>query len=158
GEHDPHATSSGTRRFLKGKALMPSMVVVVDTDHQPLSPCHPARARQLLALGRAAVWRRYPCTTILRRAGPDAHPEPPQVKIGPGSQTTGLAVVSAASGQRIGDALLARRAVRRSRRQRHTRYRPARFTNRRRRAGWLPPSLESRRSNVLTWVERLRRI
>jgi 5-methylcytosine-specific restriction endonuclease McrA len=46
---------------------------------------------------------------------------------------------------------------RRSRRQRHTRYRPPRFLNRRRRAGWLPPSLESRISNTLTWVERLRR-
>jgi 5-methylcytosine-specific restriction endonuclease McrA len=60
-------------------------------------------------------------------------------------------------GQQIRDRLLARRAVRRSRRQRHTRYRPARFLNRRRRSGWLQPSLESRISNVLTWVERLRR-
>jgi 5-methylcytosine-specific restriction endonuclease McrA len=109
-------------------------------------------------------------TIILRRSVPDAHPEPLRVTIDPGSQTTGLAVVSDASGQvvwaaelthrgqQIRAALLARRAVRRSRRQRHTRYRPARFTNRRRRAGWLPPSLESLLSNVLTWVHRLRRL
>jgi 5-methylcytosine-specific restriction endonuclease McrA len=51
-----------------------------------------------------------------------------------------------------------RRACRRSRRQRNTRYRPARFANRRRPAGWLPPSLESRLANVLTWVQRLRRL
>ena len=50
-----------------------------------------------------------------------------------------------------------RRACRHSRRQRHTRYRPARFANRRRQEGWLPPSLESRIANTLTWVERLRR-
>jgi 5-methylcytosine-specific restriction endonuclease McrA len=50
-----------------------------------------------------------------------------------------------------------RRTCRRSRRQRHTRYRPARFLNRRRRAGWLPPSLESRIAKVSRWVERLRR-
>jgi 5-methylcytosine-specific restriction endonuclease McrA len=60
-------------------------------------------------------------------------------------------------GQRVHEALLARRALRRGRRQRHTRSRPARFANRRRHDGWLPPSLESRLSNVLTWVARLRR-
>jgi 5-methylcytosine-specific restriction endonuclease McrA len=50
-----------------------------------------------------------------------------------------------------------RRACRRSRRHRHARYRQARFANRRRPEGWLPPSLESRVANVLTWVSRLRR-
>jgi 5-methylcytosine-specific restriction endonuclease McrA len=44
------------------------------------------------------------------------------------------------------------------RRMRHTRYRPARFANRRRREGWLPPALESRVQNVVTWVARLRRL
>src|SRR5262249_1839386 len=61
-------------------------------------------------------------------------------------------------GQRIHDALLTRRAIRRGRRQRHTRYRPQRSDNRRRCMGWLPPSLDSRITNVLTWVERLRRL
>jgi 5-methylcytosine-specific restriction endonuclease McrA len=61
-------------------------------------------------------------------------------------------------GQRIRDALLARRAIRRGRRQRHTRDRPQRVDNRHRPAGWLPPSLESHLSNVLTWVVRVRRL
>ena len=94
---------------------------------------------------------------------------PLRVKIDPGSRTTGLAVIDDATGQVVWAAELAhrgetvkarldqRRACRRSRRQRHTRYRPARFANRRRRAGWLPPSLESRIANTLTWVGRLRR-
>ena len=47
------------------------------------------------------------------------------------------------------------RAIRNNRRQRKTRYRPARFKNRRRQRGWLPPSLESRVANILTWVRRL---
>src|SRR5215831_13538782 len=51
--------------------------------------------------------------------------------------------------------LLARRSVRRARRQRHTRYRPPRFANRRRPPGWLPPSLESRLATPQTWVRRL---
>jgi len=61
-------------------------------------------------------------------------------------------------GQQIKQALDARRAVRRSRRQRTTRYRAPRFENRRRRKGWLAPSLESRMANVLTWVRRLMRV
>jgi 5-methylcytosine-specific restriction endonuclease McrA len=96
-------------------------------------------------------------------------PAPLRLKLDPGSQTTGLALVNdttgqvvwageiAHRGQRVRDALLARQAIRRGRRHRHTRYRPQRFANRRRPDGWLPPSLESRLSNVLTWVARLRK-
>src|SRR5262249_37197887 len=51
-----------------------------------------------------------------------------------------------------------RRAVRRGRRGRRTRYRAPRFLNRRRRAGWLPPSLLSRVENSLTWVKRITKI
>ncbi|HEV8193753.1 MAG TPA: RNA-guided endonuclease IscB [Ktedonobacterales bacterium] len=145
-----------------------AFVFVVDTERRPLVPCHPARARRLLTEGKAAVWRRYPFTIILKRAVPEARPAPPRVKIDPGSKVTGLALVSDATawvvwatevthrGHQVKARLDQRRACCRSRRQRHTRYRPARFANRHRRAGRLPPSLESRISNVLTWVARLR--
>ncbi|HEV8191415.1 MAG TPA: RNA-guided endonuclease IscB [Ktedonobacterales bacterium] len=149
-----------------------SCVFVVDTEHRPLDPIHPGAARRLLTLGMAAVWRRHPFTIILKRAVPDAAaaPQPLRVKIDPGSRVTGLAVVNDATGQvvwaadlhhrgqQVRDALLARRAIRRARRQRHTRYRPVRFANRRRLPGWLPPSLASRLNNVPTWVQRLRQI
>jgi 5-methylcytosine-specific restriction endonuclease McrA len=61
-------------------------------------------------------------------------------------------------GQQVKKHLTDRRAVRRSRRQRKTRYRLARWQNRRRKPGWLPPSLESRIANAMTWVARLRRL
>ncbi len=120
-----------------------SHVFVLDSRKRPLSPCHPARARRLLTAGKAAVLRRYPFTLILMRVVTDAQPDSLRLKIDPGSKTSGLAIVNDRSGavvwaaelhhrgQRIHDRLLARRAVRRSRRQRHTRYRPARFANRR---------------------------
>ena len=57
----------------------------------------------------------------------------------------------------VAERLQNRRAQRRSRRNRHTRYRPARFNNRRRPAGWLSPSMRSRIGNTDTWVARLRR-
>ncbi|HUY76538.1 MAG TPA: RNA-guided endonuclease IscB [Ktedonobacterales bacterium] len=146
-----------------------SFVFVVDTEQRPLDPVHPGRARHLLTGGKAAVWRRYPFTIILKRAFPDVQTTPLRVKLDPGSKTTGVAVVNDATGavvwaaeithrgQQVHDGLLTRKASRRSRRVRHTRYRPARFANRRRPDGWLPPSLESRLANVQTWVSRLRR-
>ena len=146
-----------------------SQVFVLDTEYRPLSPCRPARARWLLDQGKAAVWRYAPFTIILKHAVPDAQPQPLRMKIDPGSKTSGLAVINDATGQvvwagdlahrgqQVKERLDQRRACRRGRRHRNTRYRPTRFANRQRAIGWLPPSLESRLSNVLTWVARLLR-
>jgi 5-methylcytosine-specific restriction endonuclease McrA len=145
-------------------------VFVLDKNRQPLDPCSPARARYLLAKRRAAVVRRFPFTIILKdRTLAQSQVHPHRLKIDPGSMVSGIAVVQEQTAQvvfaaeidhrgaAIKAALDKRRAIRRGRRSRKTRYRPARFHNRRRRAGWLPPSLESRLANVLTWVQRLRR-
>ena len=145
-------------------------VLVVDCDRKPLMPCHPARAKELLDKGRAAIFRRYPFTIILKgRAGGDV--QPVSFKVDPGSRVTGVAlvadfkrgktVIGAAEiehrGWRIRDALLSRRALRRGRRNRKCRYRAPRFQNRTRKPGWIPPSLESRLSNITTWFSRLKR-
>lgn len=145
-------------------------VFVLSSDKQPLDPCHPARARQLLKAGKAAVLRRYPFTLVLKeRTADEATTTPHRVKLDPGSKTTGIALVSETTnkvvwaaelghrGQVIKNALESRRALRRGRRNRKTRYRPARWLNRRRPGGWLAPSLMSRVHNIITWVHRLRR-
>jgi 5-methylcytosine-specific restriction endonuclease McrA len=143
-------------------------VFVIDKNKQPLMPCHPARARRMLREGKAAVFRRYPFTIILKeREGGEI--QPVQVKLDPGSKTTGIAIVGdfkrdkrviwAAElthrGQQIRNALLSRQQLRRSRRKRKTRYRQARFLNRRKPQGWLAPSLKSRIHNIWTWLKRL---
>ncbi len=145
-----------------------SRILVVDTQRRPLHPCTPARARLLLKQGKAAVLRRYPFILILKVAHAEAENAPLRLKIDPGSKTTGLAVVNDSSGdviwatelthrgEAVHKALVKRRAARRSRRSRHTRYRKPRFANRRKPKGWLPPSMVSRCENVLTWVARLR--
>ena len=145
-------------------------VFVLDTNKNPLTPCRPARARQLLSEGKAAVFRRYPFTIILKAAKPDAVVAPMRVKIDPGATTTGLALVSDRThevlfaaelehrGKAIRASLESRTALRRGRRNRKTRYRPARFDNRTRPDGWLAPSLEHRVATISTWVERFRRI
>lgn len=145
-------------------------VFVLDKNQQPLMPCPPARARQLLSSGKAAVYRREPFTIILReREGGDVRPL--VLKLDPGSKTTGLALVI--QGQRgdkviwaaelhhrglvIKDSLRSRRAIRRGRRSRKCRYREPRFDNRRRPRGWLAPSLLHRVLTVMTWARRIRR-
>jgi len=50
-----------------------------------------------------------------------------------------------------------RATYRRNRRNRKTRYRPKRFSNRTRDEGWLQPSLNSRVDNIMGWVGRYRR-
>jgi hypothetical protein len=147
------------------------MVFVLSHDGQPRDPCHEARARKLLHAGRATIYRRYPLAIRLRdrtRAASVIHDH--RLKIDPGSQTTGIAIVQEDTnrvmfaaelthrGEQIRDRLLARRAIRRSRRQRKTRYRKARFLNRRRPAGWLAPSLQHRVETTATWVRRLRAV
>jgi 5-methylcytosine-specific restriction endonuclease McrA len=146
-----------------------SFVLVVDQERRPQGPVHPGHARWLLSHGQAAVLHRAPFTLILKRVSLEARPEPLRLKLDPGSTTTGLAVVHDGTGQVVWAAELAhrgeevkhaleqRRGVRRSRRQRHTRYRQPRFRNRRRKPGWQPPSRQSRVQNAVTWVERLRR-
>jgi 5-methylcytosine-specific restriction endonuclease McrA len=145
-------------------------VLVIDKNKQPLMPCTPARARELLRKGKAAVFRRYPFTIILKdREGGDV--QNVTFKIDPGSKRTGLALVADFQrgkrviwaavlehrGQQIKKALESRRSIRRSRRNRKTRYREARFDNRRRAEGWLPPSLQSRVDNIWTWWGRIYR-
>ena len=147
-----------------------SKVFVLDTNKQALNPVHPGRARILLSTGKAAVFKRYPFTILLKEAVEQPRLEPLRLKLDPGSQTTGIAIVNDATGevvfatelthrgQAIKESLSTLRAVRRSRRQRHTRYRKSRYDNRRRTLGWLPPSLESRLANTLTWARRLIRL
>ena len=146
-------------------------VFVLDNQRQPLSPCLPARARMLLRNGKAAVFRRFPFTIIMKdRTGGDV--QPVELKTDPGSKTTGLALVAEFQrgrtliwagevdhrGAAIKKNLLDRRMLRRNRRARKTRYRAPRFDNRTRPAGWLPPSIQSRVENSLTWARRLCRL
>ena len=144
-----------------------SKVFVLDTNKQPLNPVHPGRARMLLSLGKAAVFRRYPFTLILKKEVLTPTVEPLRIKIDPGAKTTGLALVNDNTGEvvwvaqlqhrgfQIREVLTSRRQLRRSRRNRKTRYRKPRFLNRTRAKGWLPPSLNSRVANIVTIVKRV---
>jgi RRXRR protein len=130
---------------------MSNYIFIIDTNKKPCNPVHPGKARHLLKSGQAAVFRRYPFTLILKTESTELAREI-QVKIDPGSKTTGIALTQGAyviwggelthRGQAIKVSLESRKSLRRGRRNRHTPYRQPRFLNRTRRDGWLAPSLQ----------------
>ncbi|MGE5320756.1 MAG: RNA-guided endonuclease IscB [Hyphomicrobiaceae bacterium] len=140
----------------------------MSSTKKPLMPCTPARARRLLRDGKAAVYRLQPFTIILKFRD-DGDTQDIEFKTDPGSKTTGMALVAlfqrgrevvwaanlAHRGHAIRASLESRLSLRRGRRGRKTRYRQARFLNRTKPKGWLPPSLESRVGNLRTWYGRL---
>ncbi|MER5626042.1 RNA-guided endonuclease IscB [Streptosporangium sp. NPDC002544] len=145
---------------------------VLDRHGHPLDPCHPARARRLLAAGRAVVHRHTPFVIRLKdRSAADSTVAGVQVGIDPGSKHTGLAVFTDHGGSRTGryaiqldhrgaairDKLSARAALRRGRRSRNLRHRAPRFLNRTKPQGWLAPSLRHRVDTTVSWVVRLAR-
>ena len=145
-------------------------VLVLGPNQQPLMPCRPARARQLLKAGKAAVFRHQPFIIILKE-NKDYKTQEVRATIDPGSKITGIALVASCQrgakvvwamelhhrGEEICDSLLSRRQLRRGRRSRKTRYREARFDNRRRHKGWMPPSILHRADSTISWSARLQR-
>jgi 5-methylcytosine-specific restriction endonuclease McrA len=153
------------------------VVFVLDRKKRPLMPCTEKRARLLLQRGRAVVHRLHPFTIRLRdRLLEESAVQPVGLKFDPGSKVTGVAVVRREEapggavdcalhlaeivhrGGAVRERMRKRAAFRRRRRSANLRYRAPRFYNRRRREGWLAPSLRSRVDNVLSWAERYRRL
>lgn len=146
-------------------------ITVLDRNGKPLMPCTAKRARLLLTRGRARVVRMIPFVIQLKdRLESDCDFQPMTVKLDPGSKKTGICVARMETpriitvtrfielehrGDTIRKKLMARAMFRRNRRNRKTRYRPARFLNRTKPSEWLPPSLRSRVNSTISWVRRL---
>jgi 5-methylcytosine-specific restriction endonuclease McrA len=127
-----------------------------------------------MSKGRARVYRLYPFTIqLIDRTSGDV--QPVAIKFDPGANVTGVSVVRQAPkdparqtvlhlaeithrGQAIRRHMIRRAMFRRRRRTANLRYRAPRFDNRRRRADWLPPSLQSRVDNVAFWLNRYRKL
>ena len=144
------------------------MVLVIDKRKQPCNAISEAYARILLRSKQAVIHRRYPFTIRLKNNNAVKKTALYVVKIDPGANVTGISIVDSEDkvimlaelvhrGKTIKRNLDSRRAVRKSRRQRKTRYRQARFRNRTRPQGWLAPSVKSRADNVINFVRKLKR-
>ena len=127
-----------------------------------------AEARILIRKKLAVIHKIYPFTIRLRDNSCVGNNKSYTVKFDPGSKHTGIAIVDNNDsvvmlaeiehrGHLIKKSLNSRRAVRNSRRQRKTRYRPTRFLNRTRPEGWLAPSVKSRADNVINFIGKYKK-
>lgn len=115
-------------------------VFVIDYYKRPLMPCSPATARRLLDAGKAKVWRRTPFTIKLNYVPKTRYMQTTTVGLDTGSSEVGSAVVDENNKvlymsqitirNDISKKMDQRRSYRRTRRNRKTRYRPARWRNR----------------------------
>ena len=131
-------------------------------------PCSPAKARLLLKEKKAIVKRRSPFTIQLTIATGETK-QPVTLGVDAGYKHIGLSATTEKAEliacevelrQDITDLLSARLALRRSRRNRKTRYRVPRFNNRvaSKHKGWLAPSVENRIAAHLSRVQAVLRL
>ena len=145
------------------------MVLVIDKRKRPCNTISNAYARILLFNKQAVIHKRFPFTIRLKNDSAVLKDRSYTVKLDPGSRTTGVAIVDDKDqvvmlaeiehrGHVIKKSLDSRRMVRRSRRNRKTRYRPARFLNRTKPEGWLAPSVKSRANNVINFIKKYKKL
>ena len=145
------------------------MVFVLDKSKKPLDMITNAKARILLRNKSAVIHKVYPFTIRLIDNSCGSRNKAYTVKFDPGSKHTGIAIIDNTNkvvmlaelehrGHIIKRNLDSRRAVRRSRRQRNTRYRPARFLNRTKPEGWLAPSVRSRADNLINFIIKYKKL
>ena len=145
------------------------MVFVLDRSKKPLNMITNAEARILIKKKLAVIHKVYPFTIRLRDNSCGSQDKAYTVKLDPGSRHTGIAIVDDKNsvvmlaeiehrGHVIKKNMDSRRAVRNSRRQRKTRYRPARFLNRAKIKGWLAPSVKSRADNVINFIKKYKKL
>lgn len=142
------------------------LVYVLNKHGDPLMPCRPQRARKLLKSGKARVVKKVPFTIQLIY-GASGYRQDVSLGIDAGSKHIG---VSATTDDKvlfeadvevrndIVGLMASRREARRSRRGRKTRYRKARFKNRKKHEGWLAPSITNKIQTHLKIIEMLHKL
>ena len=140
------------------------MVYVLDKTGHPLMPTERyGKVRRMIRSGEAKVIKRCPFTIQLtyRTTG---RIQPVSLGIDAGSKTIGVSATTESKvlyeaevtlRNDIVDLLSTRREQRTTRRNRKTRYRKPRFNNRRRKDGWLAPSVQQKVNTHLTVVKKV---
>jgi hypothetical protein len=157
GEGQPTSASAGGRNL---------RVFVISQRNVPLMPTYPREARILLKQGKARLVRATPFTIqLLYPTGETV--QPVSLGIDPGTRHVAVSATTAAEvlfeaevtlKNDIQDLLATRRAFRRFRRSRKTRYRKARFLNRTKPRGWLAPSVQNKVTQHVKIVKLVHRL
>ena len=143
------------------------MVYVLDQNGQPLMPTKRyGKVRHLLKEGRAKIIGYRPFIIQLTYES-TTYTQPVSLGVDAGSRHIGISATTEKKELYAADVelrndivklLAARRECRRNRRNRKTRYRKARFQNRRRSDGWVAPSIRHKIQTHLTVVEKVHQI
>lgn len=143
------------------------MVYILNKDGKPLMPTkRRGKVRHLLETNKARVYKRTPFTIQLLY---DTGNYKQEIVLGvdAGSKMIGLSAITKKDEVYSGEVecrndivklLSQRRESKNARRNRKTRYRKARFNNRRRGDGWLAPSIKHKINTHLKVVENLHKI
>ena len=142
--------------------FMENRVFVLNQHGKALMPCSPCKARILLRDGKAKIIKKEPFTIQLLY-GSTGYKQNVNLGIDSGQRHIGIAVTSQDKVLFQGEVelrkdvkslLYTRRIYRRSRRNRKTRYRKARFLNRvgKKKDNWLPPSADSKVNHNINWI------
>lgn len=136
---------------LTPKGGLPHIVYVISKEGKPLMPTsRHGKVRKLLKQGLAKVVRREPFTIQLLY-NTTTYTQPITVGVDIGSKVVGVSAITEKKElfsievelrQDIKKLLLERREYRRNRRYRKRRYRKPKFSNRRKKGGWLAPSMQ----------------
>ena len=136
-------------------------VFVISMRGKPLMPCSNKKARTLLKSGKAKIVKYNPFTIQLTQATGETV-QPVSIGVDTGAKHIGIAITSEdkvlVKGEielrdDISENLQYRATRRKERRSRNTRYRKPKFLNRKRKEGWLPPSVQSKLDATFRWID-----
>ena len=142
------------------------LVYVLNKDGKPLMPCNAVKARILLKQKKAKVIRREPFVIQLLY-GSSGYKQPVTLGVDAGAKHIGL---SASTKQKelysvevelrtdIVSLIATRSELKQGRHYRKTRYRKARFNNRKKPEGWLAPSIQNRIDAHISVIDKVHRI
>lgn len=142
------------------------LVCIINYHGKPLMPTKPSKARLLLKKGKAKIHSYNPFTLQLLY-GSSGYRQQTTMGVDSGSKHVGLSVSTEKQElyaselelrRDIVELLSARRQVRSVRRNRKTRYREARFLNRRKSKGWLAPSVQNKIDTHIKVIDKLYRV
>ncbi|NEP43184.1 MAG: hypothetical protein F6K35_29750 [Okeania sp. SIO2H7] len=140
-------------------------VYVINKDGRPLMPTTPRKARLLLKSGKAKVAKRDPFTIQLT-LGSSGYTQPATLGIDSGFENIGFSAVNEKEEllggelrmlKGMSERITERKKYRRTRRNR-LRHRTPRFDNRRRKNGWLPPSIQHKLDTHHRLINRIKSI
>ena len=129
---------------------------------ESLMPCSQRKARLLLKEGKAKIIGYKPFTIQLLQATGETIQEV-HFGVDTGAKHIGIAAISGNKVLAKGEIELrddvhknmqTRMILRKTRRNRNTRYRKIRFLNRKRKDGWLPPTVQSKLNATFMWIDK----